>query len=61
MLGKCYGKLDANPDKVLGYYIQAIAHSSGRDRNDPIFEPHHKLISATYKYFKQGRLTVYSK
>ncbi|KAI9783556.1 MAG: Histone transcription regulator 3 [Geoglossum umbratile] len=57
MLGKCLGKMYNSPEQtevtiteVLDCYIRAIETvPERRDRQDPIFEPHYKLVSVVHK------------
>ena len=59
MLGKCKARLDYEAHEVLAMYAQAITASKKTERSgEPIFEPHHKLVSATYKYWQTDEFDV---
>ncbi|KAI9855249.1 MAG: Histone transcription regulator 3 [Trichoglossum hirsutum] len=57
MLGKCLGKMyntpgqaDVTVQEVIDCYVRAVETvPERRDRQDPIFEPHYKLVSVVHK------------
>lgn len=66
MLGKCLGKMyntpgqaDVTVQEVIDCYVRAVETvPERRDRQDPIFEPHYKLVSVVHKLVQGKSLEV---
>ncbi|KAH0562228.1 hypothetical protein GP486_003076 [Trichoglossum hirsutum] len=64
MLGKCLGKMyntpgqvDVTVQEVIDCYVRAVETvPERRDRQDPIFEPHYKLVSVVHKLVQRKSL-----